>query len=186
MIADIWWLILVRAFVLLAVGISFLVRPETPLTVVILLMGTYWFVDGVLTVARSFRARHTVGYWGFGVLVGIVGIIAGAIVFTRPVASALLTTGFVVVFLAVAAIVAGLTSLATGLRSHGESGRLWYLIGGGVSVAFGAALLASPLYSILQLVRILGGVAVIVGAVSFVDAWRVRGATAGSHPPKGT
>jgi uncharacterized membrane protein HdeD (DUF308 family) len=172
---NLWWLVLLRGLVLLALGIVFLAKPVVPLTLAILVMGAYWFIDGILTVTRYIRARQIVRYWGFGVFIGAIGIIAGLVVFSRPVASALLTTTFLVYFLAFAALISGIASLTTGIRTRHESANAWTLIiGGSVSVVFGLLLISSPLYSILLLVKVLGVIALIVGLVHLGYAWRVR------------
>ena len=176
-LSNLWWLVLLRGIFLVALGIVFLTKPVVPLTMAILVMGAYWFVDGLLVLSNSIRDRHTIKHWGFNAFVGVVSIIAGLVVFSRPVASALLTTTFVVYFLAFAAMVSGMTSLWTGIRMRKEIDNEWYLIiGGGVSILFGLMLIASPMYSILFLVKSLGIIALIVGVVLVVYAMRIRSA----------
>ena len=176
-LSSLWWLVLLRGIFLVALGIVFLTRPVVPLTMAILVMGAYWFVDGLLVLSNSIRDRHTIKHWGFNAFVGVVSILAGLVVFSRPVASALLTTTFVVYFLAFAAMVSGMTSLSTGIRMRKEIDNEWYLIiGGGVSILFGLMLIASPMYSILFLVKSLGIIALIVGVVLVVYAMRIRSA----------
>ena len=70
MLSDLWWIVLLRALVLLVVGAVLLFKPGVPLTVAILVMGVYWFVDGILTITKSIRNRSTNPSWGFGVFVG--------------------------------------------------------------------------------------------------------------------
>jgi uncharacterized membrane protein HdeD (DUF308 family) len=107
--------------------------------------------------------------------VGTVSIIAGLVVFSRPIASAILTTTFLVFFLAFAALVSGMTSLVTGIRMRGVIDNEWHpIIGGGVSILFALMLITSPLYSILFLVKGLGVIALIVGVVLVVYAVRIR------------
>ena len=180
-LSDLWWFLLLRGIVLLALGIVFLTRPGVPLTMAILLMGAYWFIDGILTVIRSIKERGVMSSWGFGLFVGVVSLIAGLVVFAHPVASALLTTTFLVYFLAFAALVSGFTSLATGIRAGQGNDEItqnaWYLIGGGaISMAFGILLIASPLYSILFLVKSIGVIALILGVIQLIFALRARSA----------
>ncbi len=176
-LSHLWWLVLLRGIVLVALGIVFLTRPVVPLTLAILVMGAYWFVDGLLVVTKSVRERHTINHWRFSAFVGTVSIIAGLVVFSRPIASALLTTTFMVYFLAFAALVSGMTSLTTGIRMRNQIDNEWYLIiGGGVSILFGLMLIASPLYSILFLVKSLGVIALVVGVVLMAYAMRIRSA----------
>jgi len=174
-LTNFWWHVLLRGLVLLAIGIVFLAKPVVPLTLAILFMGAYWFIDGIFTVTRFVRERQFIRYWGFGVFIGAVGIIAGLVVFSRPVASALLTTTFLVYFLAFAALISGITRLTTGIRARKDSPNAWtMIIGGGVSVVFGLLLISSPLYSIMILVKGLGVIALLVGLGHLGYAWRVR------------
>ncbi len=176
-LSNLWWLVLLRGIFLVVLGIVFLTRPVVPLTMAILVMGGYWFVDGLLVLTKSIRERHTIQHWGFSAFVGTVSIIAGLVVFSRPIASALLTTTFMVYFLAFAALVSGMTSLSTGIRMRNQIDNEWYLIiGGGVSILFGVMLIASPLYSILFLVKGLGIIALVVGFVLVGYAIRIRSA----------
>ena len=175
--SNLWWLVLLRGIVLVALGIVFLTRPVVPLTLAILVMGAYWFVDGILIVTKSIRERQTIKHRGFSTFVGVISIVAGLVVFSRPIASALLTTTFLVYFLAFSALISGMTSLTTGIRLRKEIDNEWYLIiGGGVSILFGLVLIASPLYSILFLVKSLGVIALIVGVVLVAYAMRIRSA----------
>jgi len=174
-LTNFWWHVMLRGLVLLAIGIVFLAKPVVPLTLAILFMGAYWFIDGIFTVTRFVRERQFIRYWGFGVFIGAVGIIAGLVVFSRPVASALLTTSFLVYFLAFAALISGLTRLTTGIRARKDSPNAWtMIIGGVVSVVFGLLLISSPLYSIMILVKGLGVIALLVGLGHLGYAWRVR------------
>jgi uncharacterized membrane protein HdeD (DUF308 family) len=174
---DLWWLMLLRGLALVAVGLLFLFRPVVPLTVAILMMGVYWFVDGVLTVARALKGRPTGRPWVFTAGVGALSILAGVVVFSRPVASALLTTTFLVYFLALAALISGLVRLTNGIRLRGVIAHPEYaILGGTLSVLFGIMLFASPLYSTLILVKSLGVLALLIGVILLAMTVRMRNA----------
>ena len=174
-LSDLWWIVLLRAVVLLVVGAVLLFKPGVPLTVAILVMGVYWFVDGILTITKSIRTRSTNPSWGFGVFVGTVSVLAGLVVFSQPVASGKVTATFLVYFLGAAALLSGGTSLVTGIRLRNELSGEWYLIIGGViSIIFGLLLITSPLFSIMVLVKTLGVIALIVGLVLLGQAIQIR------------
>jgi uncharacterized membrane protein HdeD (DUF308 family) len=175
LITRIWWIMLLRGLALLAVGIVFLVRPAVPLTAVILIMGVYWLIDGTLTVIRSVKERGRRQYWGYGLFVGIVSIIAGVVVFSQPMASALLTTALLATFVGIAALIAGVTSLVTGLRMRRDSQGAWYpIVGGAASILFGVLLVASPVSSITFLVKSLGILGLLVGTILVAYALKIR------------
>jgi uncharacterized membrane protein HdeD (DUF308 family) len=175
MCAGIWWLVLLRSIITGFLGILLITRPVSLITVIILFMGTYWFVDGILTLVASIIGRKTLTNWGWGIFVGIVGILAGLVVFAHPVASAILTTKFLVYFLALAALIYGISGIVTGIRLRNEINVEWSMIFGGVlSVLFGVILMGSPLVPVLVLANILGIIAILSGIILAVSAFRLR------------
>ena len=72
-----WWLFLIRGLLALAFGIALLAFPLAGLFVIAILFGAYAFVDGVLALVAATRMRHTGGSWGWLLLEGVVGIVAG-------------------------------------------------------------------------------------------------------------
>ena len=97
---DVWWLVLLRGITAILLGIMLFTSPAATVTVFIMFLGVYWFVDGVVTLIASIKGRKSLSNWGWGIIVGILGILAGVVVFSQPLASAVLTTTFLIYFLA--------------------------------------------------------------------------------------
>jgi uncharacterized membrane protein HdeD (DUF308 family) len=113
-LSGVWWLVLLRGIAVGILGCLLLTRPAITVLVIVQFMGIYWLVDGIFTLARSIRGRKTHKNWGWGIFVGVLGMLAGLVVLSRPLASAILTQLFLVYFLGITAIVSGITSIITG------------------------------------------------------------------------
>jgi len=164
-----------RAVTVGLLGILLITRPTATVTVMVIFLGRYWLVDGVFTIIECVRGRKHLQHWGWGLFVGIIGVLAGIVVFSRPLASALLTTAFLVYFLAFAALVSGISSIVTGIRSRKETSNEWSMILGGLLYTiFGVLLLIRPLISTLVLAWTFG-IFAIAGALTLVMfAFRIR------------
>jgi uncharacterized membrane protein HdeD (DUF308 family) len=173
--ADYWWLALLRGVVVLALGIMMMSRPGMTVVLLIQFMGAYWLVDGIFTIINSIRGRTAVADWGWGLFVGILSVIAGIVVFSRPLAAAMLTTTFVVYFIAIAALVSGVSSIVTGLRLKKEITNEWSMILTGLLyVGFALLLLGRPLVSAASLVWLLGIFATVGGVLLIGVSFRIR------------
>ena len=173
--ADYWWLVLLRGLAVLTLGVLLMTRPGATLIVLAQFLGAYWLVDGVFTIANSLRGRKVVPDFGWGLFVGFLGVIAGCVVFARPAAAAVLATTFVVYFIAITAIVSGVSSIVTGLRVRRELNNEWSMILGGVIyLLFGLLLIGRPLVSAATLFWMLGLLAVIGGVGFVMVSFKVR------------
>ena len=173
--ADYWWLALLRGVAVLVLGIMMMSRPGMTVVLLIQFMGAYWLVDGIFTIINSIRGRAAVADWGWGMFVGILSVIAGTIVFSRPLAAAMLTTTFVVYFIAIAALVSGVSSIVTGVRLRREITKEWSMILSGLLyLGFGLLLLGRPLVSAASLVWLLGIFATVGGIGMIVVSFRIR------------
>lgn len=77
---QIWYLPVVRGVLAIVLGIVALVWPAIAIITLVTLLGIFWIIDGVLSVAGGIRRRGTAGSrWGWDVFFGIVGVIAGLV-----------------------------------------------------------------------------------------------------------
>ena len=167
-----WWLFLIRGLLALAFGIALLAFPLAGLFVIAILFGAYAFVDGVLALVAATRMRHAGGSWGWLLLEGVVGIVAGI--------CAALWLGLAVLTLAVLlgawAIVTGVLAIASAFtaRLHVPGEWLW-LLSGIVSVIFGIAIFWSPAFGLFALVWMVSFYAIVAGVLLIGLAFRLRG-----------
>lgn len=172
---NVWSLILLRGIALLVLGLILLIFPMATLTTMIIVMGAWWLIDGIITSYKSFIGRKQNKAWTWGIFTGILGAIAGIIVLSHPSFSAIITTSFIVWFLAISALIYGLNSIITGIRLRKEIKGEWSMIIGGVfSVFLGFILMFSPVLSVLSIMKIIGFISIIGGATLGIVAFGAR------------
>ena len=57
MLAKIWWLVLLRGILILLIGILLVFRPLPAIMVLIMFLGFYWFLYGLITILGAIRGR---------------------------------------------------------------------------------------------------------------------------------
>lgn len=107
-------------------------------------MGMYWLVSGVMSITWGLRAARRPGVW---LAAGIVGVIGGVAIVSRPLIASLVAPRVMVDLFAVFAILAGLLHVLGGYRIRQDHGRRWSwgsLFLGVVQIVLGVLILASP------------------------------------------
>ncbi len=167
-----WWLILIRGLLALAFGIACLAFPIAALWVIAVLFGVYALVDGIVALVAAMRMRHSDERWGWLIVEGILGIIAGVLALVYPWSAAFALA----LLLGAWAIVTGILALVTAFsaRRHVANDWLWALTGI-ISIIFGIAVLWSPSYGLFALVWIVSFYAILAGIVLIGLAFRLRG-----------
>jgi uncharacterized membrane protein HdeD (DUF308 family) len=158
-------------------GILLLTRPAATIAFVVMIMGIYWLFAGLLTAYESIKGRKHQDSWGMSLSAGIVSIVAGAIVLSRPIATALLTTTFLLYMIAFAAILGGLIKVYTGVKLRREVDDEWSMIfSGTVHILLGLMILSRPLVTAGLFIWIFGFLALMGGIALIVVAVRMRSA----------
>jgi len=144
-ISDTWWIVLLRGIVLLLFGILFMFYPGITLITVMAILGAYWFVDGIFMIITSIVGHRQIKGWGWGILSGILGVLAGIIVMLHPVAGAVFTQIFLVYFMGFTAIFKGVSEIYFGIKLRKEITNEWaYILIGIISIIFGVFILRNP------------------------------------------
>jgi uncharacterized membrane protein HdeD (DUF308 family) len=170
-LAQNWWAIAIRGAIAILFGLVAVFLPGATMLSLVLLFGAYAFVDGVFGIVSAVRAARQHERWGLLVLEGIVDIATAAVAFFWPG----ITVVAFVLLVAIWAIVTGALMLAAAFRLEIEDGRWWMLLGGIVSVLYGALLIVAPMIGALVLTWRLGAYALIFGICLVVLAFRLRG-----------
>lgn len=171
-----WWLVMIAGIAAFIVGLFLLISPGMTLIVLVQFLGIYWLVTGILSLVSLCIDRTL---WGWKLLTGVLGVLAGLVVLRDPLWSAILVPTVLVIFLAVEALIMGVAQVI-----HAFSGGGFGLVILGIlNIIFGLILLFNPLIGALALPFILGIFAVIGGIFAAIRAFVSRHQQAPVQPP---
>ena len=171
MLKQAWWALLIGGIALVVFGVLALVWPIATLLVLALFFAASILIDGVFTVIGAIRARGRADNWWLWLLLGILGVVVGAIGLFAPGAAA----AAMVLLLAAYAIATGVLMIWMGVKLRKEITGEWLLIlAGVVSVIFGAVIAWQPVAGLLGLVWAIGVWAIVVGVLKIALAFRAR------------
>lgn len=172
-LAQNWWVFLLRGIVAIAIGIVAFVWPGITLVSLVLLFGIYAAADGILAIASAITGHTPLPRWWLA-LVGIAGLAAAFMAFTRPG----LTTAVLLLVIAAWAIAVGTMQVIGAILLRKEIDNEWFLgLSGLCSIIFGAILLFRPGLGALALLFTLGTFAVIEGLLLIAFSIRLKGHT---------
>ena len=167
-----WWAIVLRGVFAVLFGIGTFVWPGLTLAALVLLLGGYLVVDGVLAVLWALSKRNQGAFSWEVFLVGLASLGAGIVTLLWPGVTALALLWV----LAVWAIVRGIFEILAAFHLRKELSNEWLLILNGVlTVLFGLVLIFAPVAGILAALWMLGTFAIIAGIVMIVLGFRLKG-----------
>ena len=142
----------------LVLGILLFTRTTAALSVIMLIVGLVWFIQGIFTVLSIFIDK---AQWGWRLFGGVIGIAAGLLVFQNPVASSAAVPAVVAIILGVFGLLIGITALVGAFQGEG-----WGMgVFGAVSVVIGLLLMFNSLVGGQVLVWLMALLLVIQGGV---------------------
>jgi uncharacterized membrane protein HdeD (DUF308 family) len=171
-----WWLAMIAGITVFIVGLLLLIAPGMTLLALVQLLGAYWLVTGILALV-SLCVNRT--QWGWKLVAGILGVIAGLVVLRHPLWSTVLVPTMLVIILAVDALIMGVTQLIHAFSGGGFSLGLLGIL----NIIFGAILLFRPLIGVAALPIVLGIFAVVGGIFIFFRALAARPLPEHVRPP---
>jgi uncharacterized membrane protein HdeD (DUF308 family) len=166
-----WWLLLIRGICSILFGILAITLPHITLWVLITMFGVYVLFDSAAALMVGLSGRLNGGIWWGMVLLGVLGTIAGITALTWPGE----TVVILLMVIAFWAIMRGLTEIiaAIALRKHIEDE--WVLIIGGLmSILFGALMLVHPAAGALAVILLIGAFSLAAGMTQISLAFRLR------------
>jgi uncharacterized membrane protein HdeD (DUF308 family) len=162
--------LIVRGVLALAVGIAALAWPGITVLALVILFATYAFIASALAAMRAFgsaKAGPVIGH----LLLGLADLAAGVIALAWPAPTALV----LVLIVGAWAVVTGLVEIAAAFGPGEQAGtRALFILGGLVSVAFGAVLFASPAIGAVTLALLFGLFNLIYGTWALVQGIELR------------
>lgn len=164
-----WWLVLLEGIAAVIAGILLLIAPGTTTFVLVQVLGFYWFFAGVLELVSLCVDRT---FWGWKLLLGIVGVLAGLVVIRHPLWSAVLVPTLLVIFMASVAIIEGLVKLIQAFLGGGAGAAVL----GASGLVIGVILFSAPVIAAFFLPFVVGIFTLIGGVAAIVAAFQLRSA----------
>jgi uncharacterized membrane protein HdeD (DUF308 family) len=167
-----WWLLLLRGIAAIIFGVLAFAWPGLTLITLVFLYGAFALIDGVIALAAAFSgAAKPVPTWWL-VVVGLLGIAAGIVTFLWPSMTAIV----LVLFIGAWALAHGIFEIIGAIRLRKEIDNEWALILGGIlSVVFGAILIIAPGAGALGLIWAIAAYSIVFGILFIVFSLRLRG-----------
>jgi uncharacterized membrane protein HdeD (DUF308 family) len=165
-----WWLFTLRGVFGVLFGLIALIFPGPTMLSLALLFSAYVLVDGIVGITSAVRAMHRRDQWGLLVLEGIINILVGIGAFLWP---GLTVLAFVLLVAAWALVTGGLMAAAS-FRLNLDHGRVWLLLGGLLSVAFGVLLIITPVIGAAVLTWWMGAYALAFGIALVIFSFKLR------------
>ncbi len=154
-------MVLARGIAAVLFGILTLVWPNLTLSVLVLLFGVFAVISGITAVAAALRNTGEQG-WGFLLVEGILGILAGVVALVWPGITALAF----LYLLAAWAILTGIMEIVAPLSFPMSGGRAALTaLAGLASILFGILIAARPASGLLAVVWLIGVYAIVVGVM---------------------
>jgi uncharacterized membrane protein HdeD (DUF308 family) len=170
-LAQNWWLFLLRGILGILFGVVALIFPGPTMLSLVLLFSAYTFVDGVAGIISAVRAiRRKEERWGWLIFEGLLNIAVAILAFLWPG----MTVLAFVLLVAAWAIVSGALMTAAAFRLNVSHGRWWLVLGGLLSLAYGALLVATPLIGAIVLTWWMGAYAIAFGVALVILSFKLR------------
>lgn len=135
------------------------------------LFGVYALADGLFAIVAAIRGVHDRERWGWMLLEGVIGVVAGTVALVNPAIGALALTWLVAGW----ALMTGVAEIIAGIRLRRiMTGEWLLLIAGALSVILAFLIIARPRAGIVLLVSWIGAYAIVSGLVLLAVAFRVR------------
>jgi uncharacterized membrane protein HdeD (DUF308 family) len=164
-----WWLFLIEGIALVILGILWLANPAATTVAFVWAIGLYWLVGGLFKIVSIFL-DHSM--WGWKLIAGILGIVAGIIVMQHPLWSPIIVGATLIIILGIQGIIFGGIGIYQAFKGAGWAAGIM----GAISVIFGIYLLANVGAATFVLPWVLGILAIVGGIVTIVMAFRQRSA----------
>lgn len=162
-----WWLVLLEGIAAAIVGLFLLTAPGATLFVLIQALGIYWLVGGIFRIISIFMDNSL---WGWKLVGGVFGVLAGIVVLQHPLWSSVLVPAVYLVVLGIQGLVLGGVSLVVAFRGEG-----WGVgILGALSIVFGLVLLFNVWIGVAFLPFVLGAFGILGGGFAIVMAFVMR------------
>jgi len=165
-----WWLFLLRGLAAIVVAVVAFTQPGAALIAMVLVLGAYAFVAGILAITAAIVGMASERWWAL-LLEGIIGVVAALLIWSWPLTSTLAFVFFVAAWL----IVSGIAQIAAGIRLRDFINDEWlFILGGIISIAFGVWVFRSPAQGAVATAYLFGWYFALFGVMQTVLAFKLR------------
>ena len=174
MLAKNWWMTALRGVVAILLGIALFISPGMVIATMVLFFGAYAFVDGIMMIITAMQNRGGKRWW-LHLVGGIVGVIAGIVVFLYPSFALSATIYLGIYIVGVWALIAGFLKVMQAIEIRKEiEGEFWMAMLGFLEIMFGVLLIFAPAAIVPAVIPIVAIYAVVLGIILLVLAFRLR------------
>jgi len=167
-LAEQWWLMVLRGVCAIVFGLLAIFEPGLTLTTLVVLLGAYLVVDGVLAAGSAIMAGRKGYPWSAQALEALFCLGFAALVLIWPG----LTLLVAVTMIGIWALISGVAMLVAGFRFGRDA---WLLaLAGGISVIAGIVILDEPVSGVVLLATTLGIYALLFGCALIGLGLRLR------------
>jgi uncharacterized membrane protein HdeD (DUF308 family) len=170
LMAQHWWAVLLRGICAILFGLMAFAWPGLTIAVLVLFWGAYALVDGVFAVVAGVRSK-----WGSVILLGVLGIVVGAVTFLWPAITAIALL-YVIAFWA---FLAGVLQIVAAVRlRHEIQGEWLWILSGVAMVILGGFLIARPGAGAVSVIWMIASFAIVWGILLVALSFRLKGVNA--------
>jgi uncharacterized membrane protein HdeD (DUF308 family) len=169
-LAPNWWLFTLRGIFGIIFGCIALVFPGPTMLSLVIVFSAYMLVDGVTGIVSAVRAMRRRDRWGLLIFEGLLNIAVGILAVLWPGITVIAFVSLVAAW----AIITGALMTAAGFRLNISHGRWWLILGGLLSLVYGALLVATPLIGALVLTWWIGAYAFAFGVALVIFSFKLR------------
>jgi uncharacterized membrane protein HdeD (DUF308 family) len=167
-----WWIFLMEGVLGIIFGLLLLIWPGPTTGVIIVLVGLFALLTGIVGVFAAIGAAGNGQPWGWKLATALLGILVGLAIMRWPGATAVVILYLIAFWL----ILGGIVGIVESIAAHRTFSHAWLLLlSSVVAILFGIAMFAWPKVSLTLVVSLIGLYAIVQGIVLCALAFQVRG-----------
>lgn len=168
---QVWYWPVIRGVIAILFGVVALAWPGKTAAVIVIAVGIFAVVDGLVEIANGIRYRGTGGA-GLHVTIGLLGLIVGIVLLVWPGK----TAEVLVWFIGLWTILGGLVQCAASvsLRGIAGSGWGWGLFAGLLGIVFGVLVLFNVSGGLVAIVWLIALWAIVWGVMLIAFGFQLR------------
>lgn len=171
LLAQRWWVLVVRGLVAILFGLCALIWPGLTVGILVALFAIYALMNGVFTLIGGLRAESRMRRATL-ILEGAISIAAGILTWVWPG----LTTLALLYFIVAWAILIGIMEIVAAVQLRNEIASAWHLgVAGALSLLFGLICLIHPASGALAIIWVVALYPIAFGITLIMLGFRLRG-----------